>query len=147
MSNTDSVDIITFVLDEDETVENFINKFLYEKASFNVIRFIDPYSFKKAIEDNSNVRLVILDVELSKYKEYKLKGMIDFLHKERTGTYIIVVADFERTDPVSFDLTKDFIRLGVFDLVDKNDKTWEDDLKSSLTRVTKKIIFKIQNSL
>ena len=137
------IDIITFILDEDVTVENFVNQFLHEEASFMVSRFDNPDKFRQAVQANEDVRLVLLDVELAQFKDYRLLDMIKYLHKERSGTYIIIVARFDRSDPDSFGLIKEFVRIGVFDLVDKQDQSWKTDLQGALTRVTAKILFKL----
>jgi DNA-binding NtrC family response regulator len=139
----DTVDIITFILDEDATVEKLVTEFLHDRAKFHITRFDNPENFRNAIEGNSNVRLVLLDMELSEYHDYKLFDMIKYLHRERTGTYIIIVAGFDRKSPESFDMAKEFVRIGIFDMVDKQDADWGDDLQSALERVTAKILFKL----
>lgn len=137
------IEILTFILDEDTTVETLVSKFLHEKARFKVTRFDNPEKFKNELEANPNIRLVLLDIELSRYSDYRILDMIKFLHREKSGTYMIVVAGFNRDNPQSFDAMKGLIRLGVFDLVDKEDETWKTDLQDALTRVTAKILYKI----
>jgi DNA-binding NtrC family response regulator len=127
--------IITLILDDDPTVEEFFNKFFNIENMYNVQSFNNPNEFKRAI--TNEVKLVMLDISLPGFMDYNIIEMITYLHKFFPGIYIIIVSGY-----LDIKNMKDFLRTGVFDVVDKNDTDWQADMKSALDRVNQKILFK-----
>lgn len=98
--------ILTFILDDDPSIATFIDKLL-NKGSFNIIGFTEPETFKQAL--NHNVNLVLLDISIPGH-EYDIHEMMNYLHEEYPGIYIIIISGH-----LTLDNVLKFWRNGAFD--------------------------------
>ncbi len=128
--------VLTFILDDDPTVMEFVDRLLNKEGRFKIFGFTDPNNFKAAL--TRNVNLVLLDINIPGH-DYDVEEMITYLHNEFPGIYVIIISGY-------FTLERAFTywNMGAFAGVDKNALDWQEKLRDALDRVITKIFDKIE---
>lgn len=132
--------ILTYILDDETSFEEFIKEIVFAKNSeFEIKGFSDPLAFKSAI--NSEVQLVILDIVLPSFPAYSVYEMMEYIRTVDDGKYrginIIVMSGY-----LDVPVVQNLFRSGADDVIEKS-HSWHIELRKAFDRLTPNIILKL----
>lgn len=127
--------ILTFVLDDNPDVQLMIDALLQKEGIYNIKGFTNPDEFKDAL--SNDVSLVLLDLNIPGHN-YNVFELIKYIQDNFTGIHIIVISGY-----LNEEIKDRLWKAEVFYAVDKNGKSFPEELKETFSRVMPRVLLKL----